>query len=273
MAKVVGYLALLLSAILLIPAGSVGQQKNNNQKKDIVTKEETTPQDYLSLASLKEVVGKIAEFDLKAGTMTFTLAWSHWEPKSNIDASTYAKANQQLQQQLMREYNKIMLAKNPIQQQQALMLYQARLQQLQASAGVNFQKMFRIVKSSKDFELKLTDKINVGRAKLEEKYTDEGEFIKYTDAEIKKMKSADIRGAFTAAPTDLKNGQTVKLYLKPPKKQDVKKPEGSTTGDADAKDQQTADRKIARPQVRMVLIMEEPITEDLPDATKKKKKG
>jgi hypothetical protein len=270
--KVVGCYAILGSVVLLIPAASVGQDRKD-KKKDTVTKEDTTPDDYKNLAQVKEIVGKIAAVDVTAGTMTFTIEWSHWEPNKNAKAAKLNQKAQQLQQQLLREYDQIMLAKNPVQRQQALMKFQVHLQQLQAT-GANVQNMFHIVKSSKDFDLEVMENVKVARATLPTEYDDEGEVKKYTEAELKKMKSADVPGGYTAAPEDLRVGQTVKLFLSPPKKQDSKK---SDNGDADKSDEAKSkltpgSTDVARPQVRMVLIQEESTTPEPKDTPKKKKK-
>jgi hypothetical protein len=315
MRKVFGCAALLVAALLLDPAASPSQQKNNDRKKDTVIKEETAAQDYTNLAQLKEIFGKIADVDLKAGTMTLTIEWSHWEVNPNANGNAAANQNQKLlqqQQQAWREYNAMMLAKNPMQQQQAQARFQARLQQLQATAGATMANMFHMVKSSKDFDLPVMDNVKVVRAKLEEKYTDEGEPIKYTSAELKKIKSPDISGAFVASPEDLVPGLIVRLYLSPPKKGDTKKVDKNAKKSdsiaidskdsadkratdaqdkktADSKDQQTADNKdkqtpdakdkqtpdskhAGRPRVRMVLILDQANMPEPPADTPKKKK-
>jgi hypothetical protein len=293
---------LLLVFAMLTPGSTVGFQKKKDQKKNTPAKEEATLQDYSSLAQVKEINGKLADFNLESGTMTFTIEWYHMEPNPNAKLAT-AKGNQkafQQQQQLLREYNTIMTTKNPVHLQQALMRYQQKLQQLQTTSTVNLLNMFRIVKSSKDFEVSFVDKLKVVRVKLEQKYNDEGELVKYTADELKKMKSTDISGAYKATPEELKTGQAVTLYLSPPKKQDNKKSDkeskksdsagdakdkviidGETKQTGDAKDKQATDLKeplalsaalADRPQVRMVLILEEAspgIPDELPKGKKK----
>jgi hypothetical protein len=158
--------------------------------------------------------------------------------------------------------------KNSLQQQQQMAQFQAQLQQFQAAGNANLANMFRAVKSSKDYELGVMDNVKVARVKLEEKYTEEGELIKFTKEEIKKMKSVDIPWAYTAQFEDLKPGFAVKLYLSPPKKQDTKKSSDSTE-----EKKTTSSALAARPQVRMVLILDESTLPEAPDAPKKKKDG
>ena|ERR1700722_291872 len=267
MRKLVGSFALLGALLLLGPAISSGQQKKDTPKKDDVTKEETTLQDYANLAQAKEIVGKIAELDTKASSLTFTIEWSHMEPDPNVAGNQNQKLLQQ-QQQLMKRYSKIMAMKNPVQQQQQMAQFQAQVQQFQAAGNANLANMFRAVKSSKDFELGVMDNVKVARVKLEEKYTEEGELIKFTKEEIKKMKSPDMPGAFTAPFEDLKPGFAVKLYLSPPKKQDAKKSSDST------EENKSASNPLAsRPRVRMVLILDDSSPPEVPNPPKKKKDG
>ena len=229
---------------------SSGQQKKDTPKKDDVTKEETTLQDYVNLAQVKEIVGKIAEIDPKASSLTFTIEWSHMEPKVNAAGNQNQKLLQQ-QQQLMTRYYKIMAMKNSLQQQQQMAQFQAQVQQFQAAGNANLANM-SAVKSSKDYELGVMDKVKVARVKLEEKYTEEGELIKFTKEEIKKMKSADMPGAYTAQFEDLKPGFAVKLYLSPPKKQATKKSNDSTE-----EKKTTSSAWLRGPRLRMVLILDD----------------
>jgi hypothetical protein len=280
MPKLVGCAAACMSLTVLGLGAVAGQDKGDTKSKDKdkVAKQETTADDYQNLATLKDVTGKIASVDVTAGTMTLTIEWSYMEPNKNFNA---AGANQKLtqqQQQVQNDYDQIMRAKNPVQRQQAMSRLQTHLQQLQNSAA-NMQNMFKVAKSSKDFDLEVMDPVKVARAKLPVQYDSEGEVVKYTDEQLKKMKSADISSAYTAAPEDLKVGQQVKLYLNPPK-EDKKKsdPAGDKKTDAGGDAQDSKDKTApatppaALTRVRMVLILEEASPPDPDDSAKKKKK-
>jgi hypothetical protein len=261
--------AVLLAIVLWVPAGTEGQEKKDKKKSGVVV-EEATPQDYEALGKTKQITGTIAAVDVKAGTMTLTVEWQHWEPKNNNSNPKGTNANVlKYQQQIMREYQQAMAAKSPIQQQQALMRLQQTMLQLERQVGIsaaNFQKMFHIVKSSKDFDLEVMDTLKVARATLEPKIDETtGEFIKLSDEDLKKLKSPDVSGGYTASPDDLKVGQGVKLYLSPPKK----KKDDTTDKDADKTE---AGSKVALPQVRMVLITSEPDPPPEPKTKNEKKK-
>jgi hypothetical protein len=266
--------ALLLSLSMLIPAGAGGQDKPDAKKKDKdkVTKEDATTQDYAALAQVKEIEGKIAAVDVKGGTMTLTIEFTHLEPNKNMAKGNVEQKLLQQMQQIQREYDQAMKFKNAVQRQQALLKLEAHIQKLQAN-GANLQGMFKAVKTSKDFDLEVMDSLKVARATPEMKYDDEGEIIKYTDEQLKKMKSTDVPGGYTASGDDLKVGQTVKLWLSPPKtKKSDKKSEGdkkTESGDTkDDKDKGSTDGTPNRPQVRMALIEEE---SDLPEPKGKDK--
>src|SRR6267142_1085802 len=120
MQKLAVFFTVVFSLALLVPVASQGQEKKD-AKKDKVTKEDTTPQDYAYLAQIKEIAGRISAVDVKNGTMTLTIEWSHWEPNKNM-AAKGGNPNQkalQLQQQIMRDYEQIMRTKNPLQRDQA----------------------------------------------------------------------------------------------------------------------------------------------------------
>jgi hypothetical protein len=108
--------------------------------------------------------------------------------------------------------------------------------------------------------------LTVARATMESRYDDEGEIIKYSDAQLKKMKSPDVPGGYTASTDELKVGQGVKLFLSPPKS----KPKDTT----DTKDGEKtpAGTTVAHPQVRMVLIQSESAEPDPKTKDDKKKK-
>jgi hypothetical protein len=268
MLKIRACFALVLA--FAIPAAAVlpGQDKTD-KAKDKVVKEDATLEDYQNLGKLKDVAGKIAALDLTAGTMTLTIDWSHMEPKNGNANAVNQKAAQQ-QQQIQRDYTQIMQAKNPVQRQQALARLQTHLQQ----SGANLQNMFHVVKASKDFDLVVLDTLKVARSTPEHKFDDQGEVIKYTDDQLKKMKSADITGAYTAKPDDLKVGQGVKLYLDPPKddkkKSDEKKSDSAASDSKDTKAKSTTQMPLS--QVRMVLITDDSGVMDAESAKKKKKK-
>jgi hypothetical protein len=263
MPRILGSIALVLT--LAIPAALPGQDKTD--KKDKITKEDATLEDYQNLGKLKDVVGKIAAIDVSGGTMTLTIDWSHVEPKNGNANAVNQKVAQQ-QQQIQRDYTQIMQTKNPVHRQQALARLQSHLQQ----SGANLQNMFHVVKASKDFDLVVLDKLKVARSNPEQKFDDQGEVMKYTEDQLKKMKSADINGAYTAKPEDLKVGQGVKLYLDPPKDDKKKTDDKKSDAAGDSKDTKaTSTQQMPLSQVRMVLITDESGVMD-PDSAKKKKK-
>jgi hypothetical protein len=250
MRKLMPLVTMFVLTLLLLPASGVGQEKKGDGGKGKVNREDATPQDYAYLVQAKEAYGKIVAVDVKAGTMTLSIEFQHWEPNKNNPGK--ANPNQkilQLQQQIQRDYEQVMRAKNPLQKQQALIRLQQDMQKAQMQAGKgapDFMQMFHVVKTVKEFDLAVMDAVKVARTQPEAKFdTDTGEIIKYTDEQLKKMKSPDVPGGLTANPADLAAGQAVKIWVGTAKPEPKGKDAG---GDAKAAMQN-------RPQVRMVLIL------------------
>jgi len=267
---------LLLSFLILLPIVSEGQdQPNTNTPK--VTKQDPTSQDYAALAQLNETYGKIANLDVKAGTMTLTIETAQQDPKNPQANALQQQLTQVQQQRLALEYQKYQMARNANAKQQALLRYQALQQQMLATAAMN-TKMSVI---SKDYDLDVMDTLKVARKDVAAKYDDEGELIKYKASELEKMKSKDVPGGYTASPDDLQVGQKVKLFLSPPKKKDARsgdasadaKTDKSTSDGGDAKSKQNVSSQANHAQVRMAMILEDAPPPPDSDNTKKKKKN
>jgi hypothetical protein len=264
MRKFLTCFTLLLTALMILPSGSGAQDKKDKKKPAVI--EEGSPSEYAALGNMKDVLGTISAVDTAAKTMTLTIEFTHYEPNTNPNtAKTVNKATANLEAQYIREYNQIMTNKNPIAREQNML----KLQQTMTAAGVNFSKMFKSVKSSKDFNVELKDPVKVARSTLETKYDDQGEIIKYSDEQLKKMKSTDVSGAYTATPDELKVGQDVKVIFAPAKKKTV----ASATKD-DGTTKTTIEATVTVPVVRTVIINHEPPEFDTkPNDVKKKKKN
>jgi hypothetical protein len=267
--------ALLLSCLIMLPMVSQGQDQPNNTPK--VTKQDPTSQDYAALAQLNEAYGKIANLDLKAGTMTLTIETAQQDPKNPQANALQQQLTQVQQQRLALEYQKYQMARNANAKQQALLRYQTLQQQMLSTAALNM-KMSLI---SKDYDLDVMDTLRVARKDVAAKYDDEGELIKYKPSELEKMKSKDVPGGYTATPDDLQVGQKVKLFLSPPKKKDAKSSEASADANTDksksdggdGKSKQNASSQANHTQVRMAMILEDAPPPPDADNTKKKKKN
>jgi hypothetical protein len=254
--------AMVLS-MALCAVSAVGQDKG----KDKVTKVDPSAQDLAMLAQTKEAVGKVAAVDVKAGTMTLTIEIASQEPKNPTAMANVSTQMQLQQQQLMQYYQQYLNAKSAAGKQQAMVRYQNKLLQMQ-NAGMNLQNMVTTVKTAKDYKLDIMDGLKVARKQPADQYDEMGERIKYSSEELEKRKSKDIPEGYTAAPEDLQTGQTVKLFLSPPKK---KTSESASSPPATGDNKNSASDLQPRTQVRMALIVEDaPPPPD--EKTKKKKK-
>lgn len=220
----------LLTALpLLWPAEAIGQKKNTPKL------EETTDQDYAAVRKLKEITGVLTELDPEAKTLTLRVEYATYEP---LPLKANNKNNQQYnnlvrqQQRLMNEYQQIMNARNPAQQQQRMQRFQRDYQQFAVQAqrlGLAMQPQFKTVAHAKEVEFDLTPVLKVARAKPPMEYDDKGDVKEYTKEELKKMRDPDMPG-YTAKVDDLQAGQTVKLYLGRPK---AKKKDAAPTKEGD----------------------------------------
>ena len=124
---------LLAGIVLLLPSAGVGQGKPNPKN---VKQEVTTEDDYARLTKAKEVSGKITTLDPTAKTTTLLYSYSTAEPIPPKAGQTN-KANQayqallRTQQKLSNDYQNILRATKPAQQQQRMLQYQRDLQQFQ----------------------------------------------------------------------------------------------------------------------------------------------
>jgi hypothetical protein len=275
----------LLAALpLLWPAEAVGQKKNAPKL------ETTTDQDYAAVRKLKEITGVLTELDPEAKTLTLRVEYFTYEPlpmKANNQQNQQYNNLVRQQQRLMNEYQSIMNARNPAQQQQRMARFQRDYQNFVMQAqrlGVAMQPKFKTVPHAKEVEFDLSPELKVARAKPPMQYDDKGNVKEYTKEELKKMRSADMPG-YTAAVDDLQAGQTVKLYLGRPKAKkkspgesdktdepakkasepDLTAGDGKTTSGSKGADEKKAPERAF---VRMILIQ----TDADPSFQKTKKK-
>jgi hypothetical protein len=113
----------------------------------------------------------------------------------------------------------------------------------------------------KEFEMVFADKAVIRKMMLGVEYDNEGNIITRTPAEIAKLKGNDPKvPGYPAKIDDLKSGQYVHLYFaKQPPKDKAEKPEESKEGVGN----------VARPIVRMVVILQEPSATTVPPRKKK----
>ncbi|MCC6420903.1 MAG: hypothetical protein IT429_21930 [Gemmataceae bacterium] len=272
---------LLLALPLLLPAPAAGQKKPG-KKGARATEENATGQDYAQIRQAKEVAGKLTNINSSSRTLTVKLEYQTTEL---VQPSTKGKsnANQQnllrQQQQLARDYQNIMHARNPIERQRRMQQWTIRFQQLQQRLGgkAGAQPKFNVVKHAKEFEFDLAPDARVTRVMLPVEYDDKGNVKEYTRAELQKLRDPKQAG-YLARLEDVQIGQTLKLFLSKPKTAAPKKAE---PGDAKVPgtripDDAGEDLGLApgnRPCVQGILIQSEPDLAELPKEKRRKKKN
>jgi hypothetical protein len=214
---------------VLWPSEAAGQK----QKKNTPKLEDATDEDYAQIRKLKEISGTLTAFDPEAKTLTLRYEYQTYEP---IPLKPNAKAGQQYnnllrqQQRLMNEYQQILQAKNPAQQQQRMQRFMTDYQRFQTQAAqMGIQAQYKTVAHAKEFDFDVSPEVKVARAKPPMEYDDKGNVKEYTKEELKKMRHPDMPG-YTAKTDDLEAGQRVKLYLGKPK---AKKSSPKTEKEAD----------------------------------------
>jgi len=229
---------LLLAGPLLLPDAAVGQGRPGQKKNKA---EVATPEDYATVKKMKEISGVVTYFNPTENTVTLRVEYNTYEPVAP-KGGAQAAANRQMQtllnqqQSLNREYQNILRIKNPVQQQQRLAVYQARVQQLQLqmAAAQNPKINLKAIGHAKEIEFDLLPDVKLARKSLPLEYDDKGQVKEYTEAEKKKLRSPDLAG-YKAKVEDLEPGQTVTFYLakpKPAKKAPAAKKEKAEEGDA-----------------------------------------
>jgi hypothetical protein len=284
---------------LLLPSLAVGQKKAGKPKL-----EDSTDQDYDALRKMKDVYGTLLTFESDGKSLTLRYDYNTYEP---LPAKGGGKGNQQYnallrqQQQLMRDYQNIMNARNPGQQQQRMQTFMNRYQQfVQRAQQLGYSQLgkYKTIPHYKEFDFDVAPDLKVARAKLPMEYDDKGNIKEYTKEELKKMRDPNMPG-YTAKIEDLQAGQQVKLYLGKPKKTKKKsttddkstgeepkktEPETKKAGDeiksfgeepkgtGKGSDKGAKDDAPERPYVRMILILADPDPADPALKQKKRKK-
>jgi hypothetical protein len=201
---------------VLWPSEAAGQKPKKNTPK----LEDATDEDYAAIRKLKDISGTLTAFDPEAKTLTLRYEYQTYEPiplKPNPRAGQQYNNLLRTQQRLMNDYQQILRARNPAQQQRRMqrwMLDYQRFQQQAAQMGV--QAKYKTVAHAKEFDFDVSAEVKVARSKPPMEYDDKGNIKEYTKEELKKMRDPDMPG-YTARIDDLQAGQTVKLYLGKPK--------------------------------------------------------
>lgn len=282
------FLLLLLSAgILSLPGEAAGQNRKGKA-------ETALPQDYAQLGAVREVVGRLTS-GAGGKSIAFEVEITRTEKNPNyrppkITVNNRNNGNQtnliRQMQNLQRQQAQIARIRDPrdrqrrmiqLQQQMARMQQQMqqqalrqqqdlmrRIAQARSSAAKSNNGPFRIVKTTKEFMLNLTDGAVVRWNTPPTEYDEKGFLKKYTPEDLRKMKGSDSRlPGYEAEIEDLQPGQLVRLYLNPPGKQKAAAPKVDLLG---AEDLLGGDGDSgSRPTIRMVLIMPEQMSPFFPE--------
>lgn len=243
-----------LGLLMALSQESFGQGKDKKKAKDDDNK--ANVQEYLQIQKAKELEGKVGSVDAGRSTLFFQLDIPTLEPNPNFNPGKAANQQAQQLQNLYQQQAKILRTANPVIRQQRMRQLLTQMQKIQANAGKNGP--YKVVHTFKEFDLPLVDKVVVRKLNLGIEYDNEGNILQRTKEEIAKLKGNDLRvPGFAAKLDDLKPGQVVHLYLNPAKVDKNADPDEGVGN-------------IARPTVRMIVILQEASKSVGPTDRKKK---
>jgi hypothetical protein len=239
-------------------------------KKDEAKDRAATAQDYAALGRRREVTGTLVQLDgtkqltLKVETKAEELKDKTGQAKANFDAQARSQALQ-MQATAQRQYQQLLLVRNPVQRQVQLQQFQARQQAQAAQLAQQLAKarkaLYETVTTSVTYELPVQEKVRVATAQPPVRYDAQGKAIRPTRAELQKARDPSLPG-YKAAFTDLRPDQVVHVYLARPKKSAAAG--AASTGQAPAAKGQGGDAAPEevppleeRPAVRGILIVRE----------------
>lgn len=273
--------SVVIVGLALLPAENVFAQKKKEGKSQAKGNPAAEPADYKRIQNQKELVAKVGS--TTGGSMTITLEFPHMEPNPNFKPQNFqGGANNNYYRQLLdlqRQQEIIARTADPFRRQQRMAelardIQRIQFQQAQQAAKAvakatkqvnNNNGPFKVVVDKKDMDLDFDEKVVVRWQQLPSVYDDKGNIKVYTKGELAELrgKDANVPG-YAAKVEDLAPNQLVKLFLIPPKKDGKKvetvKKDADKEGGKEAKGKAPEDEgvgNVARPTIRMILILEE----------------
>src|SRR5258707_1201113 len=207
---------------------------------------DNTAQDNAQLLQAGQVTGKLANLGSSGKALTLQVETQSLQAnpgynagKGNTPAVQSALKHQaealKLQEQILRTHNPL---------HRAALLQRATAQALQVHPQHN---LFKVVTTTKDFDLQAADDVKVRMLNLPDLFDEKGNPKKYTADELKDLKGSDTKlPGYTSDFSSLKNGQQVTVYLSKPKS-DAK----DNKDDADNKDKKNAKPADKTPVITM----------------------
>jgi hypothetical protein len=285
----------LLSLALLgtlVPHLLLGQSTRSRKSKPV----QGTPQEYVLVQSMNEVVGKLATIDKASSgskALTLHLPYTYSVTKSNRSAipnpgyvpyagtgSRQASYQSQLAT-LEQQHQKALSTKNPIQREQKLAQIAAKMQQLKARLvvqgtqqqlrlqqqltaqanrlfGAVARKTAYVAVGYKIFDLESTDKLTVRRLNPPVELDKKGNPKKHTAAELDRLKGKDkTLPGYEASLQDLQSGQMVKAFLAQTKPAKKAKKDEAAAKEGPGKKDAAPAAKVDLPRVSLIMILVE----------------
>lgn len=157
-------------------------------------------------------------------------------------------------QNLVLQQDQIKLIADPAKRIQRLQNLAARIENLKAKLATA-QANGKVTTARKEFDLQAIDEVKIRLVDLPVEYDEDGNVIKYSAKQRKELKGKGNLPGYRGSWENLTPGQTVKLYLLPPKR----KPADKGKGKVEVKDKAAFDllEEPDKPLIKMIVVLAE----------------
>ncbi len=291
--RLVGLVLLLAALVLFAPSGFAQKNKKNKAAAEPVDSAKLASGEYVGL--LKSVPGSDRNFSLEVQTVRYVPTGKNLNrlPRLNGNTGPIRTYNNsvsrisRLQNQLASAQTQLARAKNPKQQQSALVKVNNLAAQIQnevvrlqlaavavqnqlAARGLAALPGFKTQVSKQTIDFQAREDVKVRTMVLPEQFDDKGNVKKYTKEEKEALRGKDKSlPGYESALDKLEAGQKLRVVLAPlPKKPAEKDKPKDADLDKDRDIDKDAEKKM---QVKLIVILEEATADTAPKGGKRKK--
>jgi hypothetical protein len=253
---------LLLLVVLPGLAADKGNKKKNKRDKNVTA---ATAADYDALARNRVIVGTLTNVEANGQGLTFQYEYQYLGPNNKNGKARIDNLARQLQN-LAVQQEQILLIADPAKRIQRLQKWAAQVEKVKARLGAAQANAYKAATARKEFDLQAIDAVKVRLMHLPVEYDDTGHPKKYSAKELKALRGKDHLPGYQGEWGNLAPGQTVKIYVLPPKKKPADK--GKDKVKVENKDAFDLLEEPRKPLVKMIVVLA-----DADTATPSKRKG
>jgi hypothetical protein len=256
---------LLLVMVLPIPAADKGEKKKKKGDKDVTG---ATTADYAALARTRTIVGTLTNVEADGKSLTFHYHYQSLVPKNQKGKGQ--NLSRRLEKLVQRQ-EQIMRIADPVKRIQRLQQLAAQIENLKAKIATAQASAYKATPARKEFDLQAIDDVKVRLMELPVEYDDDGHVIKYSPKQRKELKGKGNLPGYRGNWENLTPGQTVKLYLVPPKKKAADKGKGKDKVEVQDKAAFDLLEEPDKPLVKMIVVLAEANADTTSGLQKKRK--